>query len=578
MDSRCHNADGLLSGNSTAPHPYAPVNWQSVDSLGHRIVIQVPVIDVGDDNGAYKRYCADYLEIRPDAQLPSLEELADFVEYKCPPEAIAEANVRLAAILNTPSKVACAVFHHNGQGESSEIGPKTLCAVSRRGPGIQRVSLADILRCFDEARCVDPEIRLNPLAPLVMAWQKRYRPPGQIQVLTAGQARLTRMPNHLATVALSEWEETPDDAESPDLDLLMATVDGVPVASATATQPEFRKPRRPKRTLGQQQKLFDLPGNRHAESLVLLLMRSLEREIIQEADDIDRRYAIHSDVFFTLSLACALTTPLTVSVDTYGAWLTGRYTTKGIKGAEQAILRKRAFQALDWARGWVITEKGYPLALLDVGTVGLLEGTVELRPWGWGFASGAASVGWRLTGAVANAATRAAAASDGRTGEPGHSRAGGYGTFGRIVAALDDFIGASGRVSRTDSRDRLLVPVRRGGPGPVGIITAGDLLARAGLVWDQSDKRQASRARQLWKSTLERFEHGGYILGNGPGSEAPAGDTVEVVEIIKGHGKRPGALRFRASARFVEAYTKVKNRGNGGGLDHTPLPEVFKQR
>ena len=187
-------------------------------------------------------------------------------------------------------------------------------------------------------------------------------------------------------------------------------------------------------------------------------------------------------------------------------------------------------------------------------------------------------MGWRLTGAVANAATRAAAASDGRTGEPSHSKASGYGTFGRIVAALDDYIGASGRVSDTDSRDRLLVPERTGGPGPVDFISAGDLMARAGLVWDPSDKRQADRMRQTWKSVVERFDHGGYMLGTGPLAEAPAGDTIEVVEVVKGGNRsRAGGIRFRASSRFVEAYGKTKRQRNGDGLDHTPLPRLFQK-
>ncbi len=573
------HVEGFFSGRSPWAYPYALVNWQCVAGPHYNTGIWTAAVYVADDLAAFDQYCAEYRQNRPDWQLPTLEQLAEFVEYQCPSKAITDANERLNASFNKPLSVTTAAFHSEGEGTMSDLKPKTICATAYDGQRMGAISLAEILQGFDEARQANSEVRLNPLAPLLRAWHGRYRPPDQVQVLTAGKARLTRMPNEMATVALAEWQDLPVQAETPELNLLMAMVDGLPVASVTADKPEFRKPRRPRRPTGKQQPLFDLPGNRDAKGLVLLLMRTLEREVLQENGEIDRRHSIHADVFYTLSLACALTRPLTISIDTYGAWLTGRYTTTGIKGAEQEILRRRAFRALDWARGWVMTKKGYPLALLDVSTVGLLEGRVELQPWGWAFAKGTASVGWRLTGAVANAATRAAAATDGRTGTPSHSRAGGYGTFGRIVAALDDFIGASGRASKSDSRDRLLVPTRPGGPGPVDFISAAHLMARAGLVWDPADKCQSDRMRQLWRSIVERFDHGGYLLGSGPLAEAPAGDTIEIVEVVQGSNKsKPGGIRFRASSRFVEAYANTKGRNNGGGLDNTPLPQLFEGR
>ena len=204
---------------------------------------------------------------------------------------------------------------------------------------------------------------------------------------------------------------------------------------------------------------------------------------------------------------------------------------------------------------------------------------MELRPWGWALALGTTSVGWRLTGAVANAATRAAAATDGRGGNPAHSRASGYGTFGRIVAAVEDYIGASGSVSGTDSRDRLLVPDNKGGPGPVDFIGSYELMARAGLVWDRTDQKERDKMRQLWRSLVERFDHGGYMLGTGPLAEAPAGDTIEILEVVKGNGRKHGGILVRASARFVEAYGKTKGHKRGeNDLDYTRLPQLIEGR
>ena len=543
--------------------------------IGQGWTISVISLSIKDDAEVYARYCTDYLKSQPDAELPSLEELATFLETECPLRSKLEADSRLMKSVQDDLRFETAARsiekEHDEKGVVAEFVPVSLCAVPIPGPASTAMSLATILTTFEEALQKNPDLR-HPLAPLIRAWRERptYIQPDKSLVLTAGKSRLTRIPNHLTTVALAEWEE-----KEPQL--RMVTVDGTPVASATANKPDFYRPRQPKRVLGQQ-KLFDLPGNREAESLVLLLMRSLERSMLPETGSIDRRAPIHADVFYTLSLACAMTKPLTVDLEQFGAWLTGRYTTEGIHGNERDLLRKRAFRALDWARGWVMTKKGHPLALLDVNTVGLLEGRAELRPWGWGLALGTASVGWRLTGAVANAATRAAAASDGRTGDPTHSRASGFGTFGRIVAALEDHIGASGRRNDTDSRDRLLVPERTGGPGPVDFITANSLMARAGFVWNPCDKKQANKMRQLWRSMIERFDHGGYILGTGPLAEAPAGDTVEVLDIVKGSGHKAGGIHFRASSRFVEAYAKTKGHRTGDGLDHTPLPRLLNGR
>ena len=60
------------------------------------------------------------------------------------------------------------------------------------------------------------------------------------------------------------------------------------------------------------------------------------------------------------------------------------------------------------------------------------------------------------------------------------------------------------------------------------------------------------------------------MLGNHPLAKASAGDTIEIMEVVKGDGKKRGGIRVRASARFVEAYAKTKDRRNGNSLDYTP--------
>ena len=96
-------------------------------------------------------------------------------------------------------------------------------------------------------------------------------------------------------------------------------------------------------------------------------------------------------------------------------------------------------------------------------------------------------------------------------------------------------------------------------------------MARAGLVWDRTDQKERDKMRQLWRSLVERFDHGGYMLGTGPLAEAPAGDTIEILEVVKGDGKKHGGIHVRASARFVEAYRKTKGGGRTATVWITPL-------
>ena len=42
--------------------------------------------------------------------------------------------------------------------------------------------------------------------------------------------------------------------------------------------------------------------------------------------------------------------------------------------------------------------------------------------------------------------------------------------------------------------------------------------------------------------------------------EAAAGDSIEIVEVVRGSRAHPGGLRFRASARFVAAAVLSDNQ------------------
>ena len=353
---------------------------------------------------------------------------------------------------------------------------------------------------------------------------------------------LVKVPNVMITAALASWEE------SPDVDAV--SVDDLPIATMEATRPV--RAQRPKRVIGTQGELFRLPGTKAAESMVLQRMQWLER------DGIDHRSPLPSDVYFMLSLACGMTGSADVDIDTIAAWLAGKTSTEGMRPDRLQPLRERAWAALSYSRTWFRLPSGHYTALLDVNTVNMPQGVVRLTSWDWSKAKG---LGWRLTGAVANVNARS-------TGPQG------CGTFARIVAGIEDYINASGPVGQGGIPE-LLVAQGKGGPGPVRFIPYPEIMARAGFVWDDSS---TSAMKKLWLDTCNRFEAKGYELPKSQNgipilnAEAQVGDTIEIVEVVKGNRRGPGGVRVRASARFIEGRIRASRKG---GFTPTPLRDVF---
>ncbi|MDE0461744.1 MAG: hypothetical protein OXH93_05030 [Caldilineaceae bacterium] len=100
------------------------------------------------------------------------------------------------------------------------------------------------------------------------------------------------------------------------------------------------------------------------------------------------------------------------------------------------------------------------------------------------------------------------------------------------------------------------------------------LLARAGFYFDLADKKEYDATKQLWKRLTVALEDKGYLLPR-LSTEAEAGDTFEIVEIVKGNRNGPGGVRIRASARFIEAQSKINRRQGDRGLNAIPLPRLF---
>ena len=122
---------------------------------------------VAEDAEAFARYAAAYAAVAPEAELPTLAELAQYLDsVDCPQEARNDAGSRLGLILS------------NGEGpevptrliavRGTDGNPVSICALV---PGIP-LRLAEALHFVDNMVARKKSLR-HPLAPLVRAWHGR---------------------------------------------------------------------------------------------------------------------------------------------------------------------------------------------------------------------------------------------------------------------------------------------------------------------------------------------------------------------------------------------------------------------
>ena len=138
----------------------------------------------------------------------------------------------------------------------------------------------------------------------------------------------------------------------------------------------------------------------------------------------------------------------------------------------------------------------------------------------------------------------------------------------------EDHIASSGRLGR-DPRPRLLIPERAGGPGPQSeFIPYPVLLARSGFHFDLTDPRSAAATRKLWERLSGELKERGYTLPS-LSAQAEAGDTFEIVNLVKGSRGGYGGIIVRASDRWIEAQAAVSRKRGDEGLDMVPLPRLF---
>ena len=376
----------------------------------------------------------------------------------------------------------------------------------------------------------DPRPR-HPAAPLVDAWQRwkaaqgdlpdrvhvivtrERRPPPKAEPLT-----LARMPGLLAlTLAPLEAVE----------------VDGAPLVSAT---PDAR--RRYRVLPAQQGELFAAPRT--------LDKRATGGALVEAVASVplggDERNPIRADLLRIGTLSYALTGSVRLTPGEMSTLIVGRDTPQG---RAQGL-------ALVWLmRSIAIAPAGEPWAAFDAE-----PGAVHrIGPPRW-WLDQTGPRAYRLVGALFRRILG--------TGR----KAARWGVLERTIAGIEGALlwgpsAGKGRRGRTPDAVRA---VRRGGPGAPVTVAWHHLLRLSGEhVTPEmlADPAKRDTLNRRFNRRIDALEAAGYKVGK-DGPAAPAGDTIEIVKVVKGGRHHEACIVVRATARFCAAYAP--------GAERTRLP------
>ena len=393
----------------------------------------------------------------------------------------------------------------------------------------------------------------HPLAPLVAAWQRR--PPaldGATVTVTGNRTNMTRRAQLAATVRRVPWRL--------DAEVSGAVVDGEPMAAALPDPAGLfpvrtRRPRR--RFQPGEQRTLNLPR-------VPALQPDLRLLALHDVSaDPNSSPVLPGDVLELLTFAHLADRPL-ILTEREGAALLVR----DRKGKPRHVQRQhdmpRFWQAAATLRSVLLFDpagsgRWVDLATVEVPRVNPVD-RVTIGPPAW--ARGQRIGKWTLT-------------AEGSAAALARVTVGKQGLAGRVVTGLEYRI-ASGYSGKSGTVAPDLRPAnarRKTGPGAPVFVTWRHVLRYAGDWWDETDPAQDKAALVRYRRAMATLERRGYFVGASPGAEAPAGDSVEIVNRVTAGGRgRPGGLMVRASARFVEA-ARLAQLPQGAGFERMMLTD-----
>ena len=495
----------------------------------------------------------------PPEQIPTETALIDFAckhedlgRALCPQEDLAEAEKRFKALwpksewwvwIEDVEAEAISLTATAAKQDKPERG--ILSALGSFGTSYALLDLAEIQAVWTARGKNGP---LHPLGPIVQAWQQKPQPASknQRQVLVPA-----RMPASRGVV------ERPLTRSPGMVQLASVPIDSQPFVS-----------KMPGTIDGQVRRIHRLLTPQNDEQRMLWPgPRRIGRRDIQDptiatlaAMDLtgDERSTIRGDLYRIALLAYALSGATTISEDDGARWLTG--------GGATTATKRRWLTALDLGDSVRLRyESGHWFKLL-VAEVDQ-HGQSYLAPPKWWTEQGGGLGGWRLAGGLWRPALSGDAPQQG-------TRAGYWGSLHRTIAGLEAALtwGRSAGKGKGGRIPNALRPERKGGPGPVVFFPWRMVLTVAGEhVEDQAPAQGAAGRR--YRRRVDALEAVGYVCPGGDSSTAPAGDTVEIVQIQRGHKNQEGGLHVRATDRFCAAYAASQNARN---WERVPAAHILK--
>ena len=390
-------------------------------------------------------------------------------------------------------------------------------------------ALAEVwLKCPEENR---PGF---PLQPLVEGWASGASVPVSSRSLispaimlgASGQAGLplTRAPALLsaASVPLTRL----------DAPVSVVMVDGEPVGSPSVAPRVFYRPF----GIPRQGELWPAPRTIEKADALCPILSALAAHPL----DSDERCPLRSYVYRIVLLGHALSGRAFIPEHIGVRWLTG--------GPVTNANRRRFWDAMAVADTLIITidpvtHDWRKLVVADPG-----DGGVHLSPPAWRIAQGE------------------------RTGGRGSAGVGVWGGLHRTLAGLESALsyGPTGGRGSGARIPHFLRPERPGGPGPPVFVPWDRLLTLAGECVPYGGEGRNTASRR-YRRRVEALAGLGYIT---TGAEAPAADTIEIVE--RKLGRRNGAdagIVVRATSCFVEAHSRAQNQRNWSTLPASALLE-----